>query len=844
MRICGCWIDCGGVHMSDLFTCIVNGMAEGEITAEQGARAQADYRTFFDALDGVVPPEQQARVAARQTFDQLELDALERRRRLRLTEAKARRIQMEISQHPLNTDGNNPQAAMLAYFYDDGFAQTPNIADRQKAILGMAHAEMGEMILDFMRGVFGGQRKKKLLDDTVDEIFGKATGNSKASDYAGRWYKSAEMLRTLFNAEGGVIGKSDNWGLPTRHDAALFRRTSFDQWRDFVLPKLDRAKMIDRVTGEPFSDGRLELALFDMYEAVSTRNWSRQEPVRGARGQSMSNRRSEERFLAFKDGPAWRDYQEAFGSGKPYHVMLDHLDDMSRDIAAMQMFGPNPPAMLDWLGQTVDQQVTLSARRLDPDVAEKTMDKARTAVNRADMMWSAYTGEVNNPANVRLANVGQATRNYLTGTLLGGTTLVAAPTDMMNQIVARRFAGLRTTKTVSQVLKQLNPASRKDRIIAIRSGVINQHAAQVGLASARYTGERGTTGISATYADAALRLNGLSQVTQAGRHAMGMEFLGQLADHLDQPFDALNPGLQRVLRRGGLEAEWETLRRAPIDPDLPFLNVEAIGRIEGLTDARRTELSIRLLSAVQQQQEFAVPSGSLRSRTFLQGNSQPGTLPGELVKSFTMFKSFPVTVVYMQMARTLAIRAEKGGLHGAGYPLAIFSMMTMGGALAMQMQQISNGRDPLDMTTPSFWGAASLKGGGLGIWGDVLAQTDSPYGGMEASAAGPVAATAQDIGELTVGNVLEAAKGEDMRLGRDVSRFTRNYLPFGRTWYLRAAKDRLLMDELQKMLDPEAYDQFRRKVREARRENNQDYYWPPGEPLPDRAPDLTAVVDE
>jgi hypothetical protein len=830
--------------MSDLFTCIVNGMNEGEITPEQGARAQASYRTFFDALEGVIPPEQQARVAARQTFDELELDAIERRRRFRLSEAKARRIELEISQHPLNADGANSHAAMLAYFYDDGFAKYPNIADRQSAILGMAHAEMGEMVLDFMRGIFGGQRNKKLLDDTVDELFGSATGNGKASDYAGRFYRAAEMLRTLFNAEGGTIGKADNWGLPTRHDAALFRRSTFDQWREFVLPKLNRAKMIDRVTGEPFSDARLELALFDMFEAVSTRNWSREAPKRQGGGMSMANRRSEERFLIFKDGQSWREYQEAFGSGNPYHVMLDHLDDMSRDIAAMQMFGPNPPATLEWLGQTVDQRVTLATRGLDPDAAEKAVDKARTAVERTRMMWRAYTGEVNNPANIKIANAGQTTRNYLTGTLLGGTPLVAAPTDIMSQIKARRFAGLRTTRTVTDVLKHLNPASRKHRIQAIRSGIINQHAAQVGLAAARYTGERGGKGMSGTYADAALRLNGLSQVTQAGRHAMGMEYLGVLGDNIELPFDQLNDGLKRVLRRGGLEADWETLRRAPIDPNLPFLNVDAIGRIEGLSDARRTELAIRLLSSVQQQQEFSVPSGSLRSRTFLQGNSQPGTLGGELVKSMTMFKSFPVTIVYMHMARTLAIRAEKGGIHGAGYPLAIFGMMTVGGAFALQSQQIANGRDPLDMTTASFWAAASLKGGGLGIWGDVLAQTDSPYGGMEASAAGPVAATIQDVGELTVGNVLEAAKGDDMRLGRDVTRFTRNYMPFGRTWYLRMAKDRILMDELQKMIDPDAEAQFRRKVREAKRENNQEYFWKPGQSLPDRAPDLAAVVDE
>jgi len=829
--------------MSDLTQCIANGLAEGALTPEQAAEARDTYQTLFDGLEGVVRPDEQARLAAKQTFDKLEREAMERKRQARLTQSAIARLDQEMESYA----GRDKPAALLAYFHDDGFAQYTNIRDRKLAVQGIIAAEMGEMQLDFMRGIFGGQRNKKLLDQTVDEIFGTPTGNGKASDYAQRWYKAAEILRTMFNNAGGHIGKLDGWGLPTRHNGEAFRKTTFAQWREFVEPKLNREKMIDRGTDLPLTDLQMEIALRNMFEAVRTNGWSRKNPSAGGGGSAIANRRAEERFLIFKDGPSWRAYQEVFGEGNSYHVMLDHMEGMATDIAAMQTFGPNPNAVIKYLGDVVQKAAAGD---------DKAMRRARSKAKLSETMYRHYTGAVNDPLNTTAADLGTATRSYLTGTFLGGTTIVAAPTDFINQALARRYAGMSVTRQISQLIGQLNPASRADRVRALEAGIVNQHIISQGLAALKYTGDAGVDGargtrtgrmarIANSYADAALRLNGLSQITQSARTAMGIEWQQGLAKKVSQSFDDLDEPTQNILRKSGLAEDWDIIRRAPLDQnaDTALLNVSSLSRLD-LPDRQKTELIVKYLAGMNAQIEYGTPTGSLRSRQFLQDQSRPGALAGEIVKSTMMFKSFPVAITYMHIARFAAARAQYGVLPASAYLGVMATAYMMGGVLALQLGQIALGRDPLDMTDPQFWGSAMLKGGGLGYFGDLLANADPEYGASGIDTAGPVASAVQDVGALTVGNVIEAAKGEDTNLGRDVVKFGRDYTPFGRTFYARLAKDRLIFDQLQEALDPQASAQFRRRVRHARRENDQGYYWAPGHTAPSRAPDLSEAVPD
>ena len=158
------------------------------------------------------------------------------------------------------------------------------------------------------------------------------------------------------------------------------------------------------------------------------------------------------------------------------------------------------------------------------------------------------------------------------------------------------------------------------------------------------------------------------------------------------------------------------------------------------------------------------------------------------------------------------------------------------------------------MDDPKFWGAALAQGGGLGIFGDFLYATEARNGKTAAvTAFGPVGTLASDAWGLTGGNALEIAGGlsdgeslgeavEGAKVGRDIANVARNYNPLASLWWTRAAYNRLVADNLQRALDPEAEEAFERRRRRMERETGQGQWWGQGENTPSRAPDAALMA--
>jgi hypothetical protein len=109
------------------------------------------------------------------------------------------------------------------------------------------------------------------------------------------------------------------------------------------------------------------------------------------------------------------------------------------------------------------------------------------------------------------------------------------------------------------------------------------------------------------------------------------------------------------------------------------------------------------------------------------------------------------------------------------------------------------------------------------------------------SLAGPVFGTAADLADLTLGNAFRAAQGKETDVKADALRFARGNTPFMNLWYLRGAVDHLVLHDLQESVSPGYLRKMRKR---AQKDWDQDYYWEPGEALPDRAPSLEAAAGE
>ena len=140
------------------------------------------------------------------------------------------------------------------------------------------------------------------------------------------------------------------------------------------------------------------------------------------------------------------------------------------------------------------------------------------------------------------------------------------------------------------------------------------------------------------------------------------------------------------------------------------------------------------------------------------------------------------------------------------------------------------------------WAAAILQAGGLGIWGDFLFSNVNRQGnGLAATLGGPMVDRIDNIKNLTIGNLFQIYQGKDTQVGREGVRFLRQNVPGVSSWFFTSmAWNRIFMDEMQRMVDPKAHEQFRAQIMNRRRDyGGQEYWWKPGQTRPERAPDLT-----
>jgi hypothetical protein len=71
-----------------------------------------------------------------------------------------------------------------------------------------------------------------------------------------------------------------------------------------------------------------------------------------------------------------------------------------------------------------------------------------------------------------------------------------------------------------------------------------------------------------------------------------------------------------------------------------------------------------------------------------------------------------------------------------------------------------------------------------------------------------------------------------MHFWSEASNFLRRGVPGANLWYTRLVTDRLIMDQIQRAIDPEYNHSFRRVEEKARKDYDQRFWWGPGHTSP------------
>ena len=617
--------------------------------------------------------------------------------------------------------------------------------------------------------------------------------------------------------------------------------------------------MIDSVTGQPFTDKRLKAVLGEVWGTISSGGATKRQPGAGMGQGMLAKQRSEARFMAFKSAEDWMAYQAEWSESDAFQTMMGHLDDMARDIAQMQILGPNPAHQFEWLKSFALREAELE----ELNGVKGASDRAKGHVDLAERMMGHFNGDLNTPINADVSNVGSTVRGILTGTMLGSAILGEVGSGFGLGRMARGFTGLSRNGDMGELMRLLSDPA--ERAMARRTGFIIEQASDgfvrashdnLRLMTVGAKAEGGMNALARRLPAGVMRLQGLTGLVAARKRSYRFELMGALHDVRDRTLADLKAGEARdqalgrwLDARGFSEKDWAIIRATPAfepRPGATFLLPR---------DVPHPELSLRLAEAIDMETRFASPETTLESRAWWT-TARPGSFWGELQRSTGMFKGFTATLTNLY-AQEIALqgRAVPGNawLSTGAMAAQAIVFLTIGGAVNIQLREMAKGNDPRPMDDPKFWGASLAQGGGLGIFGDFLYATEARNGKSSAvTAFGPVGQLTSDAWGLTGGNVMEIAgglsDGEDLgeavegaRIGRDLANVVRNYNPLSSLWWSRAAYTRLVADNVQRTLDPEAEEAFERRRRKMERETGQGQWWPQGANAPERTPDVALI---
>lgn len=783
----------------------------------------ASWRAMTDA--------ERLRRAGQLAANELTNEAALKRRRVALTIAARQRLDAFIKTYQ-GKDGKLEALNRTIAFHADGKSNFLSVESRGKATRDYALSQIQEAFEAVDPRFFHLFEDEASVRDLVYEMRGQDTGNVRAKKGAKAWAGVTELLRQRFNDAGGDIGYLENWGIPQHHSMEKVGRVSQDKWISDVIGKLDRKYYI-KDDGQLMSDAELKTFLGEAYNTIATGGLNKLSDTGMRISGARSNRGNASRQIHFKDADSYLEYQREYGDRSLWEVMVGHLEGISKDIALVETYGPNP----DHVFRSILDEVTAEQATANP---ERT-GRIKRLANSTENLYNFIAGKTQPIANPHIARWSDNIRNWMVASRLG-SALLASFSDLGTMYMSAKVANIPMNRLFMNQLEAMNPANRTELARARRAGLAMESL--LGSVN-RWAMDNMGPSVSRWAATAVMRASGLTAWTDAHKRAYGVTMMGSLGEVVSRAPDlrSLDDSDFRILKSKGItEQDFSVWKLAQQEDwgngNTTMLTPESIMRIPdaavmhlGPPERVRFEAMRRLLAAVSEEVDMAVITPGAREQLFTGGGLQRGTWKGELTRSVFLFKSFPISVVLRHWTRAMGMTSAGGR---AAYIAAFLASTTMLGALSQQLNDMASGRNPREMAgkdAGKFWLGALLKGGGLGLYGDFLLSDHTRYGGGAlASMLGPVAGLVDDVVKLAQGIPLNAVEGKPEQTGGDLVKLGKGLIPGANLWYAKAALDHMIFNQLQEYFSPG----YLRKVEQrSKKQFNQTYWWRPQDVTPE-----------
>lgn len=659
------------------------------------------------------------------------------------------------------------------------------------------------------------------------ELFDEDTGDDAAKAAAQAWKTMTQYAADRVKRAGMPLSVLEEWRLPQMWDGKRLRKFTQAQFVDDLMREFDAGNMhvMDSAGHGAAPRAAVPGIIANAYTSIITGKG-------GGSGGGFSNQL---RTFRFNNADSFIRLQKQYGIGDGglYNTLIGHIGGMGKRIATTEVFGPNPEANFSKLFEAANADDALrSHSSLKHRVVTRLTMNSPRAVKHA---YEAATGKLDEVQSDTWAGLFGAARNLQAAARLGSAFISAVLGDSATATLAAKHVGIPVVNLVGRLVDDLTlnreGAEQIARQVNVTANALIDHA----IGSKRYADDVLGQGLTGKVADTAMRVTGINTWTEGAKRTFSLELNALVARQSDHAFEKLDPSFRGFLERYGFNsADWDSMRVTPqLELDgARFFDVNAV------EDQR---LGDRLMSAMIDERHFAVIEPDSRVRGLTTMGLQRGTFEGEISRSLFQFKSFPVSYAMAHLTRAAM---QDGFASKMGFVAQLTLLTTIAGAFSSQMGTVITGRDPMDMSKPSFWLNAWMRGGGAGMAGDFINSGVSRGGeGIGSYLAGPVlGASLGGAGDIlmALGNIGEegGGVGKGALTGKSLAQHVKAWMPGSSTWYAKLAFDRYLFDGIQKLLDSDYEETFARYERRMRDEYGQQFWFGPGDTSPRRGPSL------
>jgi hypothetical protein len=799
--------------------CLAKLVKSGTVTRAAADAADALWRRYQNKFSLDMPPAQAEAAAALQAAREMMAASRAKKNSVALQVQRQTTAEREQMAHPWG-----PAAGGMAVLTRDIYRKGGiNVDTRVQTLRETLMSKFNEGI-EAYKSQFAGLKKDVAgARDMISEIFGVDSGNPIAKGAAQGWKNATEWGAKYVQSAGKIFEEMENWRLPQPWNADRVRR--FGMGDEF---KTDVHNAIDNGGLKVWDKERLEFATDPARTRVLVEKATRDIITEAGSAPTFS---SEMRTFHFQDGKqgldAFLQLQGKYGAGQDIlSTLTNHLGSMAQEMGLVDVLGPQHASTVATLIKNARQWEALGKPGQSGVRPARLLGmESATAIDRT---YKVLNGAANGVENAMWGGILGSARSLMSASSLGSSIIPATIGDSVTMVLASGYNGIPAARVLARTVETIFADNEHAQADAARLLVTGHAMSDHAISTLRYSDQAVTPELMKKVSDFVIRASGMTAWTEGAKKAFSMEFLGYVARTSDKAMADLAEPFRAFLDRYQISpAEWDTLRALP---QHDFRGAKFFDS----SRAAEEPLARKLYEGILQERALAVLEPDARVRGVTTHGARSGTFLGEVSRSLTMFQSFSMTMVNTHMT-ALAIKDGVAGNRAMNNAL-FYTAHIMAGAAIVEARQILQGKDPITFSSPKFWAQAAMQGGGLGYLGDIV-------GGIAGGAADQRSITGKFSGPIggliddTANFVNAAVKGQPGAVNKGVE-LLRHIVPGQNLWFSRLATDRLIFDQIQRMIDPNYVQSFARREAAAQKQYGQSYWWNPGSSAPSRAPSI------